>query len=135
VLSVAFSPDGERVVTASVDHDVRVWGVASGAAINVFPIAYAVVRDARYSPDGRWIVVAGPRTVPVLRADTGKQLLLLRGFDDVVTAVDFDATGGRVVAAGADGAVRLHRCDLCGGFDDLVALARARLDRLEPRSP
>ena len=134
VRSVAFSPDGARVVTASLDHDVRVWSVASGAPIRLFPVAFAGVQDAQYSRDGRWIVVAGPRTAPVLRADTGAQLVLLRGFTDVVTAVGFDATGARIVVASADGAVRVHRCDLCGGFDDLVALARARLDGLQPRS-
>jgi hypothetical protein len=33
-----------------------------------------------------------------------------------------------VVTASIDGSVRSYRCDICGGVDDLLALARERLN-------
>jgi hypothetical protein len=32
------------------------------------------------------------------------------------------------VTGGVDGTVRTYRCEICGGIDDLVALARERLE-------
>ena len=62
VNSVAFSADGTRVVTASADHDARIWDARSGALLQVLLGHFATVSDARFSPDGRWVVTAGPET-------------------------------------------------------------------------
>ena len=36
VTSVAFSPDGNRVVSASEDTFVKIWDVATGALVSIF---------------------------------------------------------------------------------------------------
>ena len=52
--------------SAGRDHDVIVWDVASGEQVHRFAEAHsASVADARFSPDGRWIVTAG-RAPPAL---------------------------------------------------------------------
>jgi WD40 repeat protein len=58
VLSAAFSPDGERIVTASSDASAKVWDVESGALLVSLDDHTAPVWSAAFSPDGERIVTA-----------------------------------------------------------------------------
>lgn len=129
VMSAAFSDDGARIVTASLDHDVRIWDAASGAPLQVVRVHFAVVSAARFSPDGRWIATAGPVTSALVSADTGRLAFYLRGHDGKLTAVAFSPDGKQVATGGIDGTVRLYGCAICGGIDDLLELADIRLAR------
>jgi WD40 repeat protein len=56
--SAAFSPDGTRVVTASLDKTARVWDAATGEPV-ISPLAHqAEVMSAVFSPDGTRVVTA-----------------------------------------------------------------------------
>ena len=57
VLGVAFHPDGNQLASVSYDETVRVWDLASGAAVKVCH-AGAVSHRIAYSADGR--LIAGP---------------------------------------------------------------------------
>lgn len=129
VNSVAFSADGTRVVTASVDHDARIWDARSGALLQVLLGHFATVSDARFSPDGRWVVTAGPETAGLWSARNGRLIYLLRGHEGKLLSVAFSPDGRRIATGGVDGSVRLYRCTICGGTDELVDLASARLER------
>ena len=59
---VVFSPDGEFFLTTSTDADGRVWEVPSGSAARLFAGSSACLATAAFSPNGRWIVTAGPKT-------------------------------------------------------------------------
>ena len=127
VNSVAFSPDGRRLVSAGRDHDVIVWDVATGAeAYRLEEAQSASVEDARFSPDGRWLVTAGPKSVRLWTAD-GEGGRYLYGPTSPPTAVGFDPRSRAVLTREEDGTVRHWACELCGGLDELVALGEARL--------
>jgi WD40 repeat protein len=77
IWSAAFSPDGQRIVTASgsvsyrevlKDNTARVWNAATGQQLAKLEGHTAVVRQARFSPDGQCIVTASnDRTARVYR--------------------------------------------------------------------
>ena len=50
--SVAFSPDGERVLTGSSDNTARLWDAASGEPIHALRGHEGYVRSVAFSPDG-----------------------------------------------------------------------------------
>jgi WD40 repeat protein len=128
VNSVSFSPDGRWLVSAGRDHDVIVWDVASGKPVHRFEEAHsASVEDARFSPDGRWLVTAGPRSARLFHVADWQPLMYLYGPTSRVTAVAFRPDSRTVVTREEDGTVRSYACELCGGLEELSALARSRL--------
>ena len=58
VQGVAFSPDGERLVTAGGDRTARVWDSKTGSRLLILRGHTALVNSAVFSPDGRHIVTA-----------------------------------------------------------------------------
>jgi WD40 repeat protein len=126
--SVAFSPDGTRLVTGSVDHDALVFDVATGAMQHVLRGHGGAVTDARFSPDSRWIVTAGPTTAGLWSASTGKLVELLKGPTSLLTAAAFTPDSRGIVTRERNGVVRRAECSVCGDVDELLALARERLE-------
>ena len=58
VTSAAFSPDGQRVVTASADKTARIWNTTTGALLTELKGHGDWVESAAFSPDGGRIVTA-----------------------------------------------------------------------------
>ena len=127
VTSVAFSPDGRRLVSASRDRDAILWDVASGKALRVLRAHFGPVSDARFSPDGRWIVTAGPRSVGLWKASTGELVRLLEGAPGPYAAAAFTPDSRTIVALTEQGVVSRYRCRVCDGIPGLLELADERL--------
>jgi WD40 repeat protein len=134
VTSATFSRDGLLVVTTGADHDARVSDVASGRQLWVLSHA-ALVSDADFSADGRWVAIAGPGEAGIVEAKTGERVFLLDGQDRLLTSIAFSPTEWRIATGGQSGAVRTYNCRLCGGIDDLIELAEERLAQLRPKTP
>ncbi len=52
VSSVAFSPDGARLATGSLDKTVKLWDAASGEEITTLRGPTEYVSSVAFSPDG-----------------------------------------------------------------------------------
>src|SRR5260370_750358 len=78
--SAAFSPDGRRVVTASVDRTARAWDAAMGKQILLLSGHQESVVSVAFSPDGQRVVTASAdgtaRVWPIrwLIQDRGRRL-------------------------------------------------------------
>ena len=59
VRSVAYSPDGQWIVTSSSDKTVKVWDAQTGTELMTLTGHDSKVYSAVYSPDGQRIVTAG----------------------------------------------------------------------------
>jgi WD40 repeat protein len=127
VTSVSFSRLGGLLATASIDHDVRVWNVATAKRVRLYQ-ARTAVHDAQFSQDGRWLISAANKAALWdMGTDGGEPILRLRGHEGTTTAATFDPTGNLIVTGGVDGTVRTYSCEICGGIDHLLALANRRL--------
>ena len=58
VVGVAFSPDGRRIVTASLDNTARIWDAGTGQMLGLLRGHTGSVNSAAFSPDGLRIVSA-----------------------------------------------------------------------------
>jgi WD40 repeat protein len=105
VLSVAFSPDGRFVVTASADGTARIWDLATGRTIATMGSKWSwYVTTAAFSPDGRHVVTGSEDGIAQLwEAGTGRLITSLRGHMGAVLKVDFSSDGRHLMTASADG--------------------------------
>jgi WD40 repeat protein len=134
--SIAYSPDGKRLVTSSVDADAHIWNAGTFAHERVLRGHTSIVGDVAFSPDGQWIVTAGPTTVGVWEArkarriEKGTPVLFLRGHGPRVRSVAFFPDSRRIASIGDDGTVRTYLCEVCGTAAALLRRAQRRLDAL-----
>jgi WD40 repeat protein/serine/threonine protein kinase len=76
VNSVAYSPDGKRLASASADKTVKVWEAQTGKEIFTFKGHAGLIQSVVFSPDGKSLAsVSLDRTLKVWDAQTGKELL------------------------------------------------------------
>jgi WD40 repeat protein len=102
VFYAAFSPGGNRVVTASRDGSARIWDVHSGHEIATLSHG-AEVYSAVFSSDGKRIVTASQdRTARIWDADTHEQIAELRGHGGPIYYASFSPDDRTVVTASAD---------------------------------
>jgi WD40 repeat protein len=128
ITSVMFSPNGRLLLTASADHEARIWDVRARLLQHVIRWHFGPLAGAMFSPDGRWVVTAGPSTAGVGSVLTARRLLLLRGHLRPLIGAAFAGRNGRtIVTASKDGTIRVYRCEICGGIDELLLLAKRRL--------
>ena len=111
VRDVAFSPDGNRLLTASHDGTARVWDAQTGSPITPELKHGRWVFHAEFSPDGRRVVTAShDGTARVWDAQTGRPITPAPGpmrHSIAVRDACFSPDGGRVATVGFDGMARI----------------------------
>jgi len=104
VTSIAFSPDGKRLASASGDQTLKVWDAATGAETLTLKRDACWVNSVAFSPDGRRLASADDQAVKVWDAHTGKETLTLKGAHGKVA---FSPDGKRLAAAGRDNTLKV----------------------------
>jgi WD40 repeat protein len=96
-MCVAFSPDGEKVITGNYNKAATVWNVRTGAISVELHGHTDIVACAAFSPDGKRIVTGSEdRSIRIWDARSGTPLLELRKHTDRVTSVAFSSDGKRL---------------------------------------
>ncbi len=104
VSSVAFSPDGARIVTASYDSTARIFDAATGRQLSLFGGQEDKLTSAAFSPDGKRVVTGSrDRTARVWDIASGTAILILRSDLGVVTSAAFNDDGTLIVTSVQDG--------------------------------
>ena len=103
VSSVAFSPDGRRIVTGSLDGTAKAWDAATGKELVTFKGHRAGINSVTLSPEGQRIATGSDdATVKVWDSTSGKELLTFKGHHSKVISVVFARDGRRIVTGSAD---------------------------------
>jgi WD40 repeat protein len=121
--SVAWSPDGARLATASADFSIRIWDVATGETRKVLKVRATAPSVLTWSPDGRTLVSAGSYP-PLLLIDPeeGAKRRELQKHGWPVRAVGFAPDGSWLASRDDSGLIIVWRTDA----DPWVPISRWR---------
>ena len=108
--SIAYSPDGQRIISGSSDKTIRIWDAETGAALSRSLKGHTGdVWSVAYSPDGRHIISgSSDMTIRIWDAETsavvGKPL---EGHTNYITSVVYSSNGEHIISASADTTIRI----------------------------
>jgi WD40 repeat protein/basic membrane lipoprotein Med (substrate-binding protein (PBP1-ABC) superfamily) len=106
VKSIAFSPDGSRLVTVTANNIPRIWNATTGKELVAFPGHTDFVGNATFSPDGtRLLTASDDGTSRVWDANTGKQLLSFDGPPGWIWTARYSPNGKRIVTVSGNEAI------------------------------
>lgn len=109
VKTVAYSPNGDYVVTGSRDKTAKLWSVATGLEIRTFIGHHHTVNEVQFSPDGKKIATSSAdKTAKIWDIETGEELWSTEQFDRYVTTVAFSAKGKYLAVGGFDDQVIIY---------------------------
>lgn len=112
IVSVAITPDGKTIVTASEDRTAKLWSAVSGKELATFKGHSGEVWSVAFSPDGKTIATgSADTTVKLWDAASYKELTTLKGHTSGVTSIGF-SPDGKVVATSSENEVKLWSTSL-----------------------
>ena len=107
VRSVAFSPDGAMLTSASQDSTIKVWDIATKENIATLRHTHSI-RSVAFSPDGTTFALgASDSTIKVWNIATKKNIATLEGHTHRVRSVAFSPDGAMLASGSSDRTVKL----------------------------
>ena len=110
VYSVAISPNGQLIASASADNTVKIWR-PDGTLMPAMLRHEDRVSSVSFSPNGQLLASGSwDNTVKLWRRD-GTLVSTLEGHSDIVLGVSFSPDGQRLASASADKTIKIWRLD------------------------
>jgi WD40 repeat protein len=107
VYDVAFSPDGQKLATASLDKTVRVWSIPDCKPVQTLKGHSDFVYSVNFTPDGKRLISSSKdRSIKIYSTDTWESERTLSGHNEEVLATAVSGDSYNVVSAGKEPQLR-----------------------------
>jgi WD40 repeat protein len=108
VATAIFSPDGKRIVTASLDNSVKIWEAGTGLLLANLIGHTDTVATASFSPDGKLILSAGEDgTAKLWDANSGVLIADIKAHTEKIRIAAFSPDGKKFLTTTEKGSFKL----------------------------
>lgn len=108
IASLAFSPDGRKILTGSEDKTARIWTIRTGDLFRVLEGHDGRVLATSISPNGKVAATgSSDKTVRLWDVDTGRLRHVLEGHRRSIFGLRFSDNGRRLLSLSYDNTVRI----------------------------
>ncbi|WP_254721813.1 WD40 domain-containing protein [Kovacikia minuta] len=122
VISVAFSPDGQRLATSDTSSDIQIWEVSSGRQLLICKGHNHWTWAVAFSPNGQFLASASDDyLVKLWDAQTGDCLKTFVGHTYSVNAIAFSPNGHFLATSSQDATIRLWDLRISGHSSPTIA--------------
>ena len=106
IICVSYSPDGSRIVSASLDKNIIIWDAINGEKLLKLENLSSHIMSVSYSPDGMRIVsLSYDNKLTIRDANNGNRLLKFKGHTSYINVVTYSPDGSRIVSGSFDGTI------------------------------
>ncbi|MCA8996772.1 MAG: protein kinase, partial [Planctomycetaceae bacterium] len=106
VRDVAFSPDGTRIATASMDSSIKLWDATSGQEIQTLRGHQGTVDQVIFSLDGtRLATRSSDRTIKIWDPHSGQSMATLKGDQNSFVEIAFSPDGEELLSVSSSATI------------------------------
>ncbi|MBO7225218.1 MAG: zinc-ribbon domain-containing protein [Bacteroidales bacterium] len=108
VNSVAYSPDGTKIISGLYDKTIKIWDAITGECLKTLEGHSFPVNSVAFSPDGTKIVSGSyDETIKIWDANTGKCLKALVGHTSSIYSVAYSPDGTKIISGSYDKTIKI----------------------------
>ncbi len=108
VNAVAYSPDGKKILSASIDHTIKEWSVSSGKCIQTLEGHTDVVKCLAYNSDGtKALSGSDDKTIIEWDLEKGKDIETFKGHNGAITTLLYWQNDEKILSGALDKTVKL----------------------------
>ncbi len=108
IRNIAFSRDGQRLVSAAKENTAKVWNTATGELLRTIEGHSGAITSLDISPDDRVLATtSADGTARLWEISDARELRSLKGHTGAVVRVRFSLDGKQLATAGADRTLRI----------------------------
>lgn len=107
IFSLAFAPDGQTLISSSIDRTIKVWNSRTRRLLLSIPVGIGIdVREVAISPDGKLLASGNNSLIRLWSLPDGKYLGDLPGRESFVLSLAF-ASNNQLISGSEDGTIKI----------------------------
>lgn len=112
ITKIAWSPDGQSLLSGSYDRTIRLWKIDTGEEIETHTPYSGLIKTLSWSPDGKVIALGFMAdTIQLLQPKSWRFMGKLPGHSGWITSITWSPDGHKLVSTCSDEIVRIWNTD------------------------